>query len=64
MKIAGFSTRVVSVPRESGPLSAGPGAMASNFVTLKMHTEDGIEGIGYGGFASGVMTTEEAVAAM
>ncbi len=55
MKIAGFSTRVVSIPRERGPLGEGPGSAASSFVTLKLRTDDGIEGIGYAGFASGVM---------
>lgn len=55
MKIAGFSTKVVSIPRESGPLSDGPGAMTSNFVTLKLQTDDGIEGISYAGFTSFVM---------
>ena len=55
MKIAGFSTRVVSVPREEGPLGDGPGTLASNFVTLKIQTDDGVEGIAYGGFASAVM---------
>ena len=55
MKIAGFSTKVVSVPRESGPLGEGPGTTASNFITLKIQTDDGIEGISYAGFTSFVM---------
>ena len=55
MKITGYSTRVVSVPRESGPLGEGPGSVASSFVTLKMQTDEGIEGIGYGGFGSGIL---------
>jgi L-alanine-DL-glutamate epimerase-like enolase superfamily enzyme len=55
MKIAGFETRVVSVPREEGPLGSGPGAVASSFVTLKIRTDEGIEGIGYGGFTAGIL---------
>ena len=55
MKIASFSTRVVSVPREGGPLGDGLGSAISSFVTLKLRTDDGIEGIGYAGFTSGVM---------
>ena len=55
MKIADYATTVVSIPREVGPLGEGPGAVASTFVTLKMRTDDGIEGIGYAGFTSGLM---------
>ncbi len=55
MKIAKFSTRLVSVPREQGPLGEGPGSMAANFVTLKVTTDDGVEGIGYAGFTSALM---------
>lgn len=55
MKIAGFDTRVVSVPRAEGSLGGRPGDNVATFVTLKMHTDDGIEGIGYAGFASNVV---------
>ena len=55
MKIASFQTRAVSIPREAGPLSEGPGAIASNFITLRLRTDDGIEGVGYAGFASAVV---------
>ncbi|MCI0869207.1 MAG: mandelate racemase/muconate lactonizing enzyme family protein [Chloroflexi bacterium] len=55
MKVTGFTTKVVSVPRETGPLGDGPGAMASNFVTLKLHTDEGVDGISYAGFTSFVM---------
>ena len=55
MKIVSFSTRVVSVPRETGPLSQGPGATSADFVTLRLRTDDGVEGIGYTGFASNLM---------
>ncbi|MCI0440174.1 MAG: mandelate racemase/muconate lactonizing enzyme family protein [Chloroflexi bacterium] len=56
MKIARFSTGVVRVPRESGPLTGRPGSANASFVTLRMRTDDGIEGISYAGFASDVMT--------
>ena len=46
---------MVAIPREAGPLSEGPGSVAASFVTLRLRTDDGIEGIGYAGFASGVM---------
>ena len=55
MKIAGFNTKVVSVPREVGPLAEGPGATTASFVVLTIKTDDGIEGIGYAGFASTLM---------
>ena len=55
MKIAGFDTRVVSVPRAEGPLGGRPGDNVATFVTLKMHTDNGIEGIAYAGFASNVV---------
>ena len=55
MKITGFSTRVISVPRPIGPLAEGPGATTASFVVLKINTDDGIEGIGYAGFTSGLM---------
>ena len=55
MKINGFRTKVVSVPRERGPLGEGVDTLASNFVTLRLTTDDGVEGIGYGGFVSSLM---------
>ncbi len=55
MKINGFKTRVVSVPRERGPLGEGVDSLASNFITLRLTTDEGIEGIGYGGFVSSLM---------
>ena len=54
MKIESSETGVVSIPREEGPLTGGMGNNAE-FVTIKIRTEDGIEGIGYSGFASSVM---------
>jgi L-alanine-DL-glutamate epimerase-like enolase superfamily enzyme len=55
MKITDGSTRVVAVPREAGPLGEGPFAVASNFVTLKLRTDEGVEGIAYAGFTSALM---------
>lgn len=55
MKITAFTTRVASVPREPGPLGAGPGAAAENFVLLTLLTDSGVEGISYAGFSSYVM---------
>jgi L-talarate/galactarate dehydratase len=53
MKISAFKTQVVRMPRESG----GPaGAAVANFVTLRLQTDAGVEGIGYAGFFSTVMT--------
>jgi L-alanine-DL-glutamate epimerase-like enolase superfamily enzyme len=51
MKISSFETRLVSVPREAGSLLSGP----ASFVTIRLRTDDGIEGIGYSGFVSGVL---------
>ncbi len=50
MKITGFETQIVELPRDSGPMGA-----TALFVTLKLHTDDGIEGIGYAGFTSALM---------
>jgi L-alanine-DL-glutamate epimerase-like enolase superfamily enzyme len=53
MKITGFETSIVRMPRDSG----GPaGATVANFVTLRLRTDSGLEGIGYAGFFSTVMT--------
>ena len=50
MKIVGFETQIVELPRDAGPMGA-----SALFVTLKVHTDDGIEGIGYAGFTSALM---------
>lgn len=50
MKITGFETSIVELPRDSGPMGA-----SALFVTLKIHTDDGVEGIGYAGFTSALM---------
>jgi L-alanine-DL-glutamate epimerase-like enolase superfamily enzyme len=55
MKVTGFETRVVRLPREEGPLGTAPGAAAAHFVTLKVRADDGIEGIAFSGYVNGVM---------
>jgi len=63
MKITGYRTQAVRMPRESG----GPaGAAVANFVTLRLHTDAGFEGISYAGFFSTLMTaaTKSALDAM
>ena len=54
MKIQRYETGIVGLPREEGPLSGGSGDVAE-FITIKIITDDGIEGIGYSGFASSIM---------
>ncbi len=53
MKVTGYRTQCIKLPREGG----GPGgAVSANFVALRLQTDAGIEGIGYAGFFSAVMT--------
>ncbi len=54
MKIASYTTQVVRIPRQHAPFAKGGDEI--EFVTLQMRTDDGIEGIGYAGFAPLVMT--------
>ena len=54
MKIASYTTQAVRVPREHAPFAKGGDEI--DFVTLRLRTDDGIEGIGYAGFAPPVMT--------
>ena len=54
MKIASYKTQAVRVPREHAPFAKGGDEI--DFVTLTLRTDDGIEGIGYAGFAPPVMT--------
>ena len=54
MKIASFSSRAVRIPRENSPALRGGDTM--DFVTLTIRTDEGVEGIGYAGFQSPVMT--------
>ncbi len=53
-KIIEFETSVVSLPREEGPLTGGMGSKA-DFITIKLRTSDGLEGISYAGFTSDIM---------
>ena len=58
MKIKGYETGVVSLPREAGPLTGGSGdgkSSSSEFVTIKIYSTDGTVGIGYSGFTSSIM---------
>lgn len=54
MKIASYETQAVRVPREHAPFAKGGDEI--DFVVLTLRTDDGIEGIGYAGFAPPVMT--------
>ncbi|MGI8552078.1 MAG: mandelate racemase/muconate lactonizing enzyme family protein [Dehalococcoidia bacterium] len=56
MKISGFRTRAVRLPRESGPLGGGAGLAAADFVTLQIHTDAGIDGIAFAGYVSSLLT--------
>ena len=53
MKIASFESRAVRIPREPGPSAPREEA---DYVTLKLRTDDGIEGVAYAGFASTLVT--------
>ena len=53
MHIASYETKVVRIPREPGP--SGPSEEA-DYVTLRLRTGDGVEGIAYAGFASVLVT--------
>ena len=58
MKITGFQTGVVSLPREAGPMTGGLGdgkSASAEFVTIKIQSAGGAEGIGYSGFTSSIM---------
>jgi L-alanine-DL-glutamate epimerase-like enolase superfamily enzyme len=54
MKIVSYTTQAVRVPREHAPFAKGGDEI--DFVTLTLRTDDGIEGIGYAGFAPPAMT--------
>ena len=53
MRIASFETMAVRIPREPGPSAPREEA---DYVTLRLRTDDGIEGIAYAGFASTLVT--------
>lgn len=54
MKISSYTIRAVRIAREHAPF--GRGGDEIDFVTLKLRTDDGIEGIAYAGFAPLPMT--------
>lgn len=51
MKVTGFTTRMVRVPREQGPTTQGEAL----FVALQLHTDQGLDGVGFAGFGSALM---------
>ena len=53
MRISSFETMAVRIWREPGPTAPRDEA---DFVTLRLRTDDGIEGIAYAGFASKLVT--------
>ena len=53
MRISSYETLAVRIWREPGPTAPRDEA---DFVTLRLRTDDGIEGIAYAGFASKLVT--------
>ena len=53
MRISSYETMAVRIRREPGPTAPRDEA---DFVTLRLRTDDGIEGIAYAGFASKLVT--------
>ena len=53
MRVSSFETKAVRIWREPGPTAPRDEA---DFVTLRLRTDDGIEGIAYAGFASKLVT--------
>ncbi|MFN0095195.1 MAG: mandelate racemase/muconate lactonizing enzyme family protein [Dehalococcoidia bacterium] len=51
MKITNFRTRVVKLSGERGPLGEIPGQVNTEFVTLEVHTSEGITGVSFAGYA-------------
>ena len=51
MKITTFQTQLVHLPNERGLLGEIPGRVDPTFVTLRVRTDEGIEGISYAGYA-------------
>ena len=66
MKIDSFQTLAASPAAAFDAERDGPGKQVANFVTLRLRTDDGIEGVGYGGFVPLAMlkTLEEAIDAL
>jgi L-alanine-DL-glutamate epimerase-like enolase superfamily enzyme len=57
MKITGLETRIVKLPSDE-PLADGPtqAGVTHNFVTLRLRTDEGVEGIGISFFGAGAMS--------
>ena len=50
MKITSFQTHAVSLAEAPEPIRNSPGEAMANFVTLRLRTDEGLEGLGYAGF--------------
>ena len=55
MKISSFETRSVDLTSHPAPIAGTPGEVIGAFVTLKLRTDEGVEGVGYAGFVPPVM---------
>jgi L-alanine-DL-glutamate epimerase-like enolase superfamily enzyme len=57
MKITGLETRILKLPLDE-PLAGGPtpAGATQNFVTLRLQTDEGVEGLGVSFFGGGTMT--------
>src|SRR3954451_2454520 len=57
MKITNVETHIVRLPLDE-PLAGGPAAAGAtqNFVTLRIGTDEGVEGIGFTFFGGGAMS--------
>ena len=53
MRIASFATKAVRITREPGQFAPRE---EGDFVTLRLRTDDGIEGIAYAGYTSPLVT--------
>ncbi|MEE2885154.1 MAG: mandelate racemase/muconate lactonizing enzyme family protein [Chloroflexota bacterium] len=56
MKISSFETKIVSLPLQHGSPSHGSEEDTFNVVTLRLRTNDGIEGMGYACFVPSILT--------
>ena len=52
MKVAAFETQVVELPKGRGTLGEIPGQVTPWYTTLRLRTDDGIEGIAYAAYVS------------
>ena len=51
MKISSYQTQIVQLPNDRDVLGEIPGRVDPTFVTLRVRTDDGVEGISYAGYA-------------